>query len=142
MIYIRSTLIHTYQLIKVQKPQFTHAARFITSQLGRSASKRLLFILRHCPTLSPAAFTLIQKQLTSGRDTTLFEKAINVYSARVKGSVPPANFKQWVETTNKKNDNEKNKLEVELKTYTSNMIKESIRVCVYRIWLSNFSDLH
>lgn len=34
----------------------------------------------------------------------------------------------WVEETELKNAKERNKLEAELKTYTSNMIKESIRV--------------
>jgi len=34
----------------------------------------------------------------------------------------------WTEETFAKNQTEKNKLEVELKTYTNNMIKESIRV--------------
>ena len=34
----------------------------------------------------------------------------------------------WVEEATKKNVAERTKLEVELKTYTNNMIKESIRV--------------
>ena len=34
----------------------------------------------------------------------------------------------WVEEVTKKNVAERTKLEVELKTYTNNMIKESIRV--------------
>lgn len=35
----------------------------------------------------------------------------------------------WVEDTTKRNQTEKMKLEVELKTYANNMIKESQRVC-------------
>lgn len=34
----------------------------------------------------------------------------------------------WVTKTTRKNTEERQKLEVELKTYSSNMIKESIRV--------------
>lgn len=35
---------------------------------------------------------------------------------------------KWVDETNMRNQGERSKLEVELKTYSSNMIKESIRV--------------
>ena len=77
----------------------------------------------------------------SGRDTSLLEKAIGSYSARGKSTSISPDYKQWIAQTTKKNDNEKNKLEVELKTYTSNMIKESIRVRVRGIYLPGFSNL-
>lgn len=35
---------------------------------------------------------------------------------------------KWIQETNTRNIAERNKLEVELKTYSNNMIKESIRV--------------
>ena len=35
---------------------------------------------------------------------------------------------KWIDETNARNANERVKLEVELKSYTNNMIKESIRV--------------
>jgi COP9 signalosome complex subunit 1 len=35
---------------------------------------------------------------------------------------------EWIDTVTTQNQSERMKLEVELKTYTNNMIKESIRV--------------
>jgi COP9 signalosome complex subunit 1 len=46
---------------------------------------------------------------------------------------------KWIEQTTSKNQNERQKLEVELKNYTNNMIKESIRVrerTIYRLYYS------
>ncbi len=72
------------------------------------------------------------------RDTTLYQNLLYAYEQAVAvagtGNPLPAwneltPFDQsWVDETNRKNSEEKIKLEVELKTYTSNMIKESIRV--------------
>ena len=42
---------------------------------------------------------------------------------------------KWVDETTAKNAAEKIKLEVELKTYTNNMIKESIRVRSKGAWI-------
>ncbi|THH00269.1 hypothetical protein EW026_g2236 [Hermanssonia centrifuga] len=72
------------------------------------------------------------------RDTTLYQNLLYAYEQAVAvagtGNPLPAwneltPFDQsWVDETNRKNSEEKIKLEVELKTYTSNMIKESIRM--------------
>ena len=105
----------------------------MTDRPGRTAGKRLLFILQHCPALLDATFAIAQRQLLSGRDTALYEKAVNLYSSKSKAKVPLPTDKTWIEQTNRKNENERNKLEVELKTYSSNMIKESIRVSLYMI---------
>lgn len=70
------------------------------------------------------------------RDPSLYQRAIDMYAAAQKhredlpphaevASVDPT----WVEKTTTRNNADKTKLEVELKTYASNMIKESIRVC-------------
>lgn len=54
--------------------------------------------------------------------------------------IPPLDTK-WVEETVSKNQSERVKLEVELKTYTNNMIKESIRVrFMFLMW--NLSIAH
>jgi COP9 signalosome complex subunit 1 len=48
---------------------------------------------------------------------------------------------RWVDETMAKNQAEKMKLEVELKTYTNNMIKESIRVRLLFCYPSMRSEL-
>ena len=93
------------------------------------------------PSLAPQALTLAAKEATKGRDTNLYR---NIYAAYERAhaeapeevpelsAVPPLDMK-WVDETNAKNQAERTKLEVELKTYTSNMIKESIRVCTFAL---------
>ena len=102
------------------------------------------------PTLAPQALQLAVKEALKGRDTSLYRHIFTTYDrvhVEASDEVPESSTlvthdTKWVDDTNTKNNAERTKLEVELKTYSSNMIKESIRVCVYRIWLSNFSDLH
>lgn len=77
-------------------------------------------------------------QLQLLRDTTLYSRAVDAYTYAQKqkedlpaladvATVDPS----WIEKTNTRNNSEKTKLEVELKTYASNMIKESIRVSFF-----------
>ena len=62
---------------------------------------------------------------------SFYETAINIYNSGLPEGAPKAEPDlAWVEKTSASNTSERNKLEVELKTYTSNMIKESIRVCI------------
>ena len=73
-----------------------------------------------------------------GRDVTLIQQLLSAYDAASKSapelSLPHLNDvvaydQQWVDATSSRNGAERTKLEVELKTYTSNSIRESIRVC-------------
>lgn len=89
-----------------------------------------------CPTLAPQALQLASKEALNGRDTALYHNIYLTYD-RVHNdnsdeipdsSAVLAQDARWIEETNAKNQAEKTKLEVELKTYSSNMIKESIRV--------------
>lgn len=70
------------------------------------------------------------------RDPSLYQIAMNAYDAVAdlpEVQLPPVSEvclvnTAWCEGVAKKNQTEKTKLEVELKTYSNNMIKESIRV--------------
>jgi hypothetical protein len=66
----------------------------------------------------------------STRDTAGYTNAIHSYHnldiSQQDGTL--AGDTAWVDETELKNSKERNKLEAELRTYTSNMIKESIRV--------------
>lgn len=97
-------------------------------QLGRAAIKRLRFIADECEQLAPRALQLAVELLTHTRDIALYQATVQDFNSRpgTRDVIPQDT--EWVENTSKSNTREKDKLETELKTYSSNMIKESIRV--------------
>ena len=104
---------------------------------GRTAVDRLLTIIASCPAIAPQALKLAFSHLYRLRDPSLVQAALSAYvsaTALPEGQgLPPAGEvvdvdTAWIEEVTKKNVAERTKLEVELKTYTNNMIKESIRV--------------
>ena len=71
------------------------------------------------------------QRIRAGRDCNFYTTAM----ALINVTEPPDSVEEreevdlrWIQDMNKRNIAERNKLEVELKTYQSNMIKESIRV--------------
>ena len=69
------------------------------------------------------------QRIKTGRDVSFYNNAVNLYNQTLPdGADREGVDAQWVESTQASNMHERNKLEVELKTYQSNMIKESIRV--------------
>jgi hypothetical protein len=102
---------------------------------------RLIYIITHSPTLAPQALNRSLQLLTAPtqRDTGLYEAILSAYkttSSQPGVALPTLEelipdhtpFLTWAEATNERNSTERRKLEVELKTYTGNMIKESIRM--------------
>ena len=71
-------------------------------------------------------------------DTTLYRSILAAYeqaAATSGGDLPPlvevhSLDQEWIDEVTQRNQTQRNKLETELKTYTSKMIKESIRVGV------------
>ena len=107
------------------------------TQTGRTAVDRLVTIIAACPSIAPQALKLAFTHIYRLRDTSLVQAALSAYASAASlpegHGLPPSGDvvhvdTAWVEETNKKNLAEKTRLEVELKTYTNNMIKESIRV--------------
>lgn len=103
---------------------------------GRTYVDHLLHIMSVCPTLAPQALQLAVKEALKGRDPTLYRNVFAAYE-RAHQDAPEETpelsaiatlDQKWIEDTTAKNLSERTKLEVDLKTYTSNMIKESIRV--------------
>lgn len=99
---------------------------------GRLAVYRLLHIIERCPTLALQAFQAADQRIRAGRDIKSYELAVNLANAHFASEnasevLLPLDEK-WIQETNTRNIAERNKLEVELKTYSNNMIKESIRV--------------
>ena len=111
------------------------------SYAGRAAIDRLIYIISLSPNLAPQAFKRALQLLTlpSQRDTEYYKAILGTYenvSSRPGFRLPPLEeilpdhspYLSWIEETNERNNAEYRKLEVELKTYTGNMIKESIRM--------------
>lgn len=68
------------------------------------------------------------ERIRAGRDTQFYAAAVQIYNQHADAENQVAVDSAWAESMNVQNAAERNKLEVELKTYQSNMIKESIRV--------------
>jgi COP9 signalosome complex subunit 1 len=111
------------------------------SYAGRAAMDRLIYIISLSPSLAPQAFKRAFQRLTAPtqRDTEYYKAILGTYenvSSRPGVRLPPMEellpdhspYLAWIEETNERNNAERRKLEVELKTYTGNMIKESIRM--------------
>ncbi|KAI0697628.1 PCI-domain-containing protein [Cerioporus squamosus] len=109
---------------------------YISGYSGRSYVDHLLHIMSVCPTLAPQALQLAIKEALKGRDPTLYRNIFAAYErahSEAPEETPELNTiatldQKWIEEMTAKNVAERTKLEVDLKTYTSNMIKESIRL--------------
>ncbi|KAJ7628348.1 26S proteasome subunit RPN7-domain-containing protein [Roridomyces roridus] len=111
---------------------------YISNYTGRTAVDRLIHIISVCPPLAPEAFQLAVQQIHQSRDPSLYQQVLSAYEqvvAAAAGENPlPSSMElapldtRWADETMTKNQAERSKLEVELKTYTNNMIKESIRM--------------
>ncbi|KAF8551847.1 hypothetical protein OG21DRAFT_1512235 [Imleria badia] len=110
---------------------------YIASYTGRTAVDRLLVITASCPAIAPQALKLAFNHIYRLRDPSLVQAALAAYASAIAlpegQGLPSAGDvvvvdTAWVEEVTKKNVAERTKLEVELKTYTNNMIKESIRM--------------
>ncbi|OCH90469.1 PCI-domain-containing protein [Obba rivulosa] len=109
---------------------------YAASYSGRCLVDRLTHIISLSPALALPAFQLALQELSKLRDIPLYRAVRTAYeqaAARSDGDLPPIAEvapldQKWIDETNTKNQAERQKLEVELKTYLSNMIKESIRM--------------
>lgn len=112
---------------------------YISGYSGRTALDRLIYIITHTPALAQQALNRSLQLLTAQRDTGLYEIILSAYKTTASQpgvELPPLEelipdhtpYLTWIESTNERNSAERRRLEVELKTYTGNMIKESIRM--------------
>jgi len=103
---------------------------------GRSAVERYIQVISLCPALAFQAFQAALDLVLQMNDTTLYRTLLNTYEQTAvtsNGELPPISdihsFNQdWVDETTQKNQALRIRLDTELKTYSSNMIKESIRM--------------
>ncbi|KAH9832148.1 PCI-domain-containing protein, partial [Rhodofomes roseus] len=112
---------------------------------GRSAIERYIQVISQCPSLAVLAFQAALQLVLQMSDTNLYRALLSAYeqtAATSNGELPAlsdihALNQEWIDETTQRNQAQRNKLETELKTYTSNMIKESIRMA-YR----DLGDFH
>ena len=98
-----------------------------------------------CPTIAAEAYQLGVQHIHQSRDPGLYQNLLSAYeqaqsytqSQLSEGATvlpDPLEIAQldtrWMDETLARNTADRGKLEVELKTYTNNMIKESIRVSI------------
>ena len=75
----------------------------------------------------------LRRCLHSLRDLNLYQLALNLQASLGANEIAPPVDDGWIQQIHSKNQSQRNKLEVELKTYQSNMIKESIRVGSFKL---------
>jgi COP9 signalosome complex subunit 1 len=97
--------------------------------------------MMHCPSIAPEAFQLCVQHIHQSRDPSLYQNLLGAYEQLANNTdLNLPNMMElaeldvkWADETLAKNQADRVKLEVELKTYTNNMIKESIRVCFFLV---------
>lgn len=102
---------------------------------GMARLLRLLYVADHCPLLAVEALRIALSTVMTTFNTSLYltihKKLLDATASQTvrEGSVPavPPLDTQWIETTNKKAAIKLEKLDIDLKNYKSNSIKESIR---------------
>jgi len=95
---------------------------------GRTQVGRLLHIGTHSIPLSIEALKFAIKLIKKGTDTKCYKLAVSVLQ-KVAPNDPDAKLdEEWTDRTNRRVALETEKMEVALKSYKHNLIKESIRV--------------
>lgn len=112
---------------------------YSSSYTGRTKIERLLFLAERCPELrqicSSAAIEIITSTTT---DVALYNKALLVRNTGAQAGQPLIAKEQrreadttWYEHSQKSNQEELEKLDLELRHYQNNLIKESVRVSAF-----------
>ncbi|KAG8741805.1 hypothetical protein FRC10_002404 [Ceratobasidium sp. 414] len=102
---------------------------YIASYTGQAAIKRLRFIASNSTTLQADALRLaIEQTKAANLDANLYHQLINEYNAlpSVHTQIPLDH--EWMTKVRTVKEAEGDRLQVELKTYTTNLIKESTRM--------------
>ncbi|SPO30713.1 related to COP9 signalosome complex subunit 1 [Ustilago trichophora] len=108
---------------------------YVAQYPGQARSQRLMYIATHCPPLrivcSKAASDYIKE---SSRDVSAYQTMITVHNTEPEtGNLIPAAQRiaadsEWIQLTQQRNNAEREKLELEMRNYQNNLIKESIRM--------------
>lgn len=108
----------------------------LTFLLGPTRFQRLLLIGTSSPHLSLEALKAAITEAKQGSDVRNYETAVSLLYEIAPNDPDASPDSNWIERTKKKVKATTDKMELELKGYKNNLIKESIRV---RRWFQQFS---
>lgn len=103
----------------------------------RTKVARLLFIADHCnnEAMQLEALRMAYDEITKGENTLLFREVVEKIGGRLGNKYGMDSA--WCETVDRRAEQKKEKLESELNSYRTNLIKESIRM-----GYNDFGDFH
>ncbi|KAJ8098737.1 26S proteasome subunit RPN7-domain-containing protein [Lipomyces tetrasporus] len=101
---------------------------YIQNYTGRNAVDRLLFIADRCPALAVDALVLAIASLKHTAEVNRYEDAVDRLHAIAPHDPRATVDAAWVDEVTKATRSTGDKLELELKSYKNNLIKESIRM--------------
>ncbi|KAL9263284.1 COP9 signalosome complex subunit 1-like protein [Drosera capensis] len=90
---------------------------------GRTKIVRLMFIADRCEATRAEALRMAYEEIIKGEDTVLYREIVGKI-----GGGEGREGREWVEEVERKAEVRKEKLEIELNAYRTNLIKESIRM--------------
>ncbi|MCO5590025.1 hypothetical protein L7F22_043994 [Adiantum nelumboides] len=125
----------TIERIEVDQEEFDWET-YISAYKGRTKIDRLLFLAEKASSLrQPCASAALDLIITTTKDLGLYHRALYIRNTKGETDFPhlPKEERQdsdveWCETTEKVNRIELEKLDLELRNYQNNLIKESIRM--------------
>lgn len=102
---------------------------------GQARVQRLIFIATHCPALrKPCSLAAMSHLKETTRNTSAYQTMVTVHNTSGEnGQLIPASDRvqadsEWISTSLQRNNAEREKLELEMRNYQNNLIKESIRM--------------
>ena len=116
-------------LVVFELPKFDLHA-YINGYEGKTRALRLMLIANSCPPLAVDALKLAIDEIKKGKDVDLYNAAFALYQRISPGQTISEADLAWAELQTRKNKQELERLESELKSYKNNLIKESIRVWI------------
>ena len=130
MICPKSTSTPTSPIIEVSLFAALAQPQTLT-EVGKTRFDRLHLIGTTSPLLAPEALKSALLEAMQGRDVGRYELALNAMHEIMPKEVKALQDPSWVDRTKQQVKAESDRLEMEVKGYKNNLIKESIRVsCV------------
>ena len=122
----------TSQIIEVHNPDPIDKRASPLTDPGRTVFRRLYLIASCSKVLGEEAARLAVAEAKRRNDVVQYHDAVSLLRHITGGGDPSSDIDTaWVERKEKQNQAETQRLELELKGYKNNLIKESIRVSLY-----------
>ena len=122
----------------VTEPPRFDLEQYIGNYKGKTRLFRLLHIGKHSTYLATDALKAAALEAKTGKDVALYEKIVQTLKSVSPNEPEAALDKDWVDKTTREAKAEMTRMELELKSYRHNLIKESIRVRVTTYKLNTF----